>query len=42
LSHRERNRQVVRDFYELAFEQKQPAEAADRYFGDPYIQHNPA
>jgi predicted SnoaL-like aldol condensation-catalyzing enzyme len=41
LSHRERNRQVVRDFYVLAFEQKRPTEAADRYFGDRYIQHNP-
>ena len=32
---------VVRDFYDLAFNQKQPEQAADRYLGPVYIQHNP-
>ena len=41
MSQRERNRQVVREFYELAFERKRPVEAAQRFFGDRYIQHNP-
>jgi predicted SnoaL-like aldol condensation-catalyzing enzyme len=32
---------IVRDFYDLAFNQKQPEEAAARHLGPVYIQHNP-
>lgn len=35
------NRKVVVDFYELAFNQHRPTEAARLYVGDRYIQHNP-
>ncbi len=35
------NAQVVVAFYELAFNQHRPTEAARRYIGDRYIQHNP-
>lgn len=38
----ERNKKTVTDFYELMFNQCQPAEAIERYTGDVYIQHNPA
>ncbi len=38
----ERNKQNVMAFYELAFNQCQPAEAMERYAGEVYIQHNPA
>lgn len=37
----ERNKQNVMAFYDLMFNQNQPAEAIDRYAGDVYIQHNP-
>ena len=37
----ERNKQTVTAFYDLAFNQNQPAEAVRRYVGDVYIQHNP-
>jgi predicted SnoaL-like aldol condensation-catalyzing enzyme len=37
----ERNKQVVTGFYDLMFNQCQPAEAIRRYVGDVYIQHNP-
>ena len=37
----ERNKQVVREFYELAFNEKRPADAAERFLGPEYIQHNP-
>lgn len=37
----ERNRQTVTAFYDLMFNQCQPAEAIRRYAGDVYIQHNP-
>ncbi len=37
----EHNKQVVTSFYELMFNQCQPAEAISRYVGDVYIQHNP-
>lgn len=38
----ERNKQTVTAFYDLMFNQCQPAEAIERYAGDVYIQHNPA
>jgi predicted SnoaL-like aldol condensation-catalyzing enzyme len=37
----EHNKQLVRDFYELAFNQHKPTEASKKYIGDKYIQHNP-
>ena len=38
----EQNKQNVLAFYDLMFNQCQPAEAIERYVGDAYIQHNPA
>ncbi|XSG77169.1 nuclear transport factor 2 family protein [Herpetosiphon llansteffanensis] len=38
----EQNKQNVQAFYDLMFNQCQPAEAIERYVGDQYIQHNPA
>lgn len=38
----EQNKQNVMAFYDLMFNQCQPAEAIARYVGDVYIQHNPA
>ncbi|WP_110518041.1 nuclear transport factor 2 family protein [Herpetosiphon llansteffanensis] len=38
----EQNKQKVQAFYDLMFNQCQPAEAIERYVGDQYIQHNPA
>jgi predicted SnoaL-like aldol condensation-catalyzing enzyme len=38
----ERNKQTVQAFYDLMFNQCQPAAAIERYVGDVYIQHNPA
>lgn len=38
----ERNKETVMAFYDLMFNQCQPAEAMERYAGDVYIQHNPA
>jgi predicted SnoaL-like aldol condensation-catalyzing enzyme len=35
------NAQVVTAFYDLAFNQHRPTEAARLYIGDRYIQHNP-
>lgn len=35
------NKKAVLEFYELNFNQHRPAEAAAKYFGDKYIQHNP-
>ena len=35
------NKKLVRDFYDLAFNGHKPREAAKRYIGDRYIQHNP-
>ena len=37
----ERNKKNVMAFYDLMFNQCQPAEAIDRYVGEVYIQHNP-
>jgi predicted SnoaL-like aldol condensation-catalyzing enzyme len=37
----ESNKKIVHDFYDLAFNQHKPREAAERYIGDKYIQHNP-
>lgn len=37
----EQNKKSVMEFYELAFNQHKPTEAAKKYFGDKYIQHNP-
>jgi predicted SnoaL-like aldol condensation-catalyzing enzyme len=38
----ERNKQAVTDFYDLMFNQSEPAEAIARFVGEVYIQHNPA
>lgn len=37
----EANKKLVRDFYELAFNQHKPTEAVNKYIGDHYTQHNP-
>jgi predicted SnoaL-like aldol condensation-catalyzing enzyme len=37
----ERNKQAVVAFYDLMFNQCEPAEAMRRYAGEVYIQHNP-
>jgi predicted SnoaL-like aldol condensation-catalyzing enzyme len=37
----ERNKQTAMDLYDLMFNQCRPAEAAEKYIGDVYIQHNP-
>jgi predicted SnoaL-like aldol condensation-catalyzing enzyme len=37
----QRNKQTVVEFYELAFNAKQPEQAVEKYFGPQYIQHNP-
>lgn len=37
----ERNKATVVAFYDLMFNQSQPAEAMERYAGDVYVQHNP-
>ncbi len=37
----ERNKQTVKAFYDLMFNQNKPAEAVERYTGAEYIQHNP-
>lgn len=41
MSGSERNKQTVVEFYELAFNDKQPEQAAGKYLGAQYIQHNP-
>ncbi len=37
----DKNKKIVIDFYELAFNQHRPTEAAKKYIGNKYIQHNP-
>ena len=37
----EKNKQTVLAYYNLAFNDKQPAEAVEKYGGPSYIQHNP-
>lgn len=37
----EHNKKSAMDFYSLAFNENNPAEAVERYVGDEYIQHNP-
>ena len=37
----EKNKRLVRDFYDLAFNQHHPVEAAERFLAVDYIQHNP-
>lgn len=37
----EANKKLVREFYEMAFNQHKPTEAAKKYIGSKYIQHNP-
>jgi len=37
----EQNKETVRAFYELAFNDKKPDEAVARYVGSKYVQHNP-
>lgn len=35
------NKRIVREFYDMAFNQKRPAEAVSKYLGTVYRQHNP-
>jgi predicted SnoaL-like aldol condensation-catalyzing enzyme len=37
----ETNKATVLAFYDLAFNQRRPEEAVERYVGDRYMQHNP-
>ena len=37
----EANKRIVKEFYELAFNAKQPEQAVEKYVGPRYIQHNP-
>ena len=41
LSTAEDNKRTVVDFYTLAFNEKKPEEAVERYVGPRYTQHNP-
>ena len=40
-SSQEMHKRIVREFYEMAFNQKKPEEAAARYLVKTYRQHNP-
>src|SRR6266404_1828817 len=35
------NKRIVREFYDLAFNQHKPLEAANKYLAPGYVQHNP-
>jgi predicted SnoaL-like aldol condensation-catalyzing enzyme len=37
----EQNKRTVVEFYELAFNGREPEQAVERYVGDEYVQHNP-
>ena len=37
----ESNKRAVVEFYELAFNEKQPEQAVEKYVGSEYIKHNP-
>jgi predicted SnoaL-like aldol condensation-catalyzing enzyme len=37
----ERNKKLIREYYELAFNDKKPEEAVAKYQGSYYRQHNP-
>jgi predicted SnoaL-like aldol condensation-catalyzing enzyme len=39
--HLEENKRNVMAFYDLAFNQNNPAEAISKYVGEVYIPHNP-
>lgn len=41
MSDLERNKTAVVEYYELAFNGKEPQKAVDEYVGSQYIQHNP-
>ncbi len=41
MSDLQRNKQLVQDFFELAFNEKRLEEAVERYIGPTYTQHNP-
>ena len=41
MSDTEANKRAVVEYYELAFNERKPEEAVERYQGPQYIQHNP-